>query len=260
MGIRISEMEEAASFGEEDLIPIVKNGSNKKALGSKIKDFIAGFFVAKDDNSRLITSLGTVFTDCNAVFDAGMYYNSSMANVSNAPAGTTSANNAAQLVVTKRANVSRVFQTLYVYIAAGSGNKMNIYTRAQKNATEFADWVCLCNADGSNIDAAAFRSAIGVGDLELIETYNNDSSSSFTASSDYRGQTSVYLLVGAFPYSATGRRICLSLFNMVGNTTTVNFINLGNTTISNATFDTSTGKITFTFSNSNIHVSIYRLR
>lgn len=51
MGIRISEMEEAASFGEEDLIPIVKNGSNKKALGSKIKDFIAGFFVSKSGDT-----------------------------------------------------------------------------------------------------------------------------------------------------------------------------------------------------------------
>ena len=51
MGIRISEMEEAASFGEEDLIPIVSNGSNKKALGSKIKDFIAGFFVSKSGDT-----------------------------------------------------------------------------------------------------------------------------------------------------------------------------------------------------------------
>lgn len=51
MGIRISEMEEAASFGEDDLIPIVKNGSNKKALGSKIKDFIAGFFVSKSGDT-----------------------------------------------------------------------------------------------------------------------------------------------------------------------------------------------------------------
>ena len=160
MGIRISEMEEAASFGEEDLIPIVKNGSNKKALGSKIKDFIAGFFVAKDDNSRLITSLGQTFTDCDAVMTAGMYYNN-LANVTNAPAGTMVSANSGQLIVTQRASDVRVFQTLYVYV--GNGNKTEIYVRAQKNATSFADWTQLAKTDGSNIsDAAAFRSAIGI--------------------------------------------------------------------------------------------------
>lgn len=61
MGIRISEMEEAASFGEEDLIPIVSNGTNKKALGSKIKDFIKGGFTASravitDANGNISTS------------------------------------------------------------------------------------------------------------------------------------------------------------------------------------------------------------
>ena len=47
MGIRISEMEEATTFGADDYVPIVTNGTNKKALGSKIKDFIAGFFATK---------------------------------------------------------------------------------------------------------------------------------------------------------------------------------------------------------------------
>ena len=47
MGIRISEMEEATTFGADDYVPIVTSGTNKKALGQKIKDFIAGFFVSK---------------------------------------------------------------------------------------------------------------------------------------------------------------------------------------------------------------------
>lgn len=47
MGIRISEMEEATTFGADDYVPIVTNGTNKKALGAKIKDFIAGFFATK---------------------------------------------------------------------------------------------------------------------------------------------------------------------------------------------------------------------
>lgn len=47
MGIRISEMEEATTFGADDYVPIVTNGTNKKALGQKIKDFIAGFFATK---------------------------------------------------------------------------------------------------------------------------------------------------------------------------------------------------------------------
>lgn len=51
MGIRISEMEEAASFGADDYVPIVSNGTNKKALGQKIKDFIAGFFVSKSGDT-----------------------------------------------------------------------------------------------------------------------------------------------------------------------------------------------------------------
>lgn len=47
MGIRISEMEEATTFGADDYVPIVTSGTNKKALGAKIKDFIAGFFATK---------------------------------------------------------------------------------------------------------------------------------------------------------------------------------------------------------------------
>ena len=51
MGIRISEMEEATTFGADDYVPIVTNGTNKKALGAKIKDFIAGFFVSKSGDT-----------------------------------------------------------------------------------------------------------------------------------------------------------------------------------------------------------------
>lgn len=51
MGIRISEMEEATTFGADDYVPIVTNGTNKKALGQKIKDFIAGFFVNKSGDT-----------------------------------------------------------------------------------------------------------------------------------------------------------------------------------------------------------------
>lgn len=47
MGIRISEMEEATTFGADDYVPIVSNGTNKKALGTKIKDFMANYFVKK---------------------------------------------------------------------------------------------------------------------------------------------------------------------------------------------------------------------
>lgn len=51
MGIRISEMEEATTFGADDYVPIVTNGTNKKALGAKIKEFIAGFFVSKSGDT-----------------------------------------------------------------------------------------------------------------------------------------------------------------------------------------------------------------
>lgn len=51
MGIRISEMEEATTFGADDYVPIVTNGTNKKALGAKIKNFIAGFFVNKSGDT-----------------------------------------------------------------------------------------------------------------------------------------------------------------------------------------------------------------
>ena len=46
MGIRISEMEEATTFGADDYVPIVTGGTNKKAIGQKIKDFIKGGFTA----------------------------------------------------------------------------------------------------------------------------------------------------------------------------------------------------------------------
>ena len=63
MGIRISEMEEATTFGADDYVPIVTNGTNKKALGQKIKDFIAGFFATKNgdnitDDSAFRTAIG----------------------------------------------------------------------------------------------------------------------------------------------------------------------------------------------------------
>ena len=149
MGIRISEMEEATTFGADDYVPIVKNGTNKKALGQKIKDFIAGFFVAKDDNSRLITSLGQTFTDCNAVMTSGMY-SANMGAVSNAPAGTMVSSNGGQLIVTQRASDVRVFQTLFVYV--GNGSKTEIYVRAQNNATSFSDWRHITAADGISFD------------------------------------------------------------------------------------------------------------
>jgi hypothetical protein len=44
-------MEEATTFGADDYVPIVTNGTNKKALGQKIKDFIAGFFVNKSGDT-----------------------------------------------------------------------------------------------------------------------------------------------------------------------------------------------------------------
>lgn len=149
MGIRISEMEEATTFGADDYVPIVTNGTNKKALGQKIKDFIAGFFVAKDDNSRLITSLGQTFTDCNAVMTSGMY-SANMGTVSNAPAGTMVSSNGGQLIVTQRASDVRVFQTLFVYV--GNGSKTEIYVRAQNNATSFSDWRHITAADGISFD------------------------------------------------------------------------------------------------------------
>ncbi len=40
MGIRISEMEEATTFGANDVVPIVSSGSNKKITGTKIKNFV----------------------------------------------------------------------------------------------------------------------------------------------------------------------------------------------------------------------------
>lgn len=149
MGIRISEMEEATTFGADDYVPIVTNGTNKKALGQKIKDFIAGFFVAKDDNSRLITSLGQTFTDCNTVMTSGMY-SANMGTVSNAPAGTMISSNGGQLIVTQRASDVRVFQTLFVYV--GNGSKTEIYVRAQDNATSFSDWRHITEADGISFD------------------------------------------------------------------------------------------------------------
>lgn len=88
-------------------------------------------------SGNTFTQLGETFTDCNAVFDVGMY-NANMGTVSNAPTGTMVSSNGGQLIVIHRASDVRVFQILFVYV--GNGNRTEIYARAQKNATSFADW------------------------------------------------------------------------------------------------------------------------
>lgn len=75
MGIRISEMEEATTFGADDYVPIVTNGTNKKALGAKIKDFIAGFFVSKSGDTMTgdlninVTNAKTKYINPNMTLD-----------------------------------------------------------------------------------------------------------------------------------------------------------------------------------------------
>ena len=83
MGIRISEMEEATNLGEDDVFPIVKNGSNKKSAISKIKDFISGFFVSKSGDT--MTGDLTV----NNASDASFYLSKS----ENVTLNTTANNN-----------------------------------------------------------------------------------------------------------------------------------------------------------------------
>lgn len=176
MGIRISEMEEAASFGEEDLIPIVKDGSNKKALGSKIKDFIAGFFVSKSGD----TMTGALQIDGSRA----LMSKDDRLNETSRP----TANRYNALLTLKDTNDNAINIVQGVQTTDGT---ISLLIGAQRHIGSTTKYNTLrCNLDESGnasyavTDAAAFRSAI---ELNIIRT----TSVSGTTSSNGNATTSL---------------------------------------------------------------------
>lgn len=164
MGIRISEMEEATTFGADDYVPIVTNGTNKKALGQKIKDFIAGFFVSKSGDT--MTGDLTVENTSNA-----SYFISKSNNVT---LNTSTTNNVtAQQVRGVRCYDSNNARFGVLQAIANTDGSIQFRTSARNMLTNgnFAEnYIDLTmKKDGTReytvADAAAFRKAIGLDTL-----------------------------------------------------------------------------------------------
>ena len=157
MGIRISEMEEATTFGADDYVPIVTNGTNKKALGSKIKDFIAGFFVNKSGD----TMTGDLNINSNNA--RTKYINPNMTLDTSANNGLSSDSSYGAYFTDKNGNaVGDVSMTT----RSTGQNYAQLMARNKKtDGTSVANHIdVIANKDGSSSynvsNPAAFRSAI----------------------------------------------------------------------------------------------------
>ena len=192
MGIRISEMEEATTFGADDYVPIVTNGTNKKALGQKIKDFIAGFFVSKSGDTM---SGNLTVEKSNGEF---VSKNPNVTINTTANNGVTSSQiegviikDSANNDVTRFLAFQETNGDVIAQIAAFNKKTDGTATNNYINAT--------VKKDGTRTyavaDPAAFRSALGVS-----PTYNSvkqiqvSSSSSYTVS--FRHQYKSLFLIG----------------------------------------------------------------
>lgn len=162
MGIRISEMEEATTFGADDYVPIVTNGTNKKALGTKIKNFIAGFFVSKSGDTM---SGNLIVEKSNGEF---RLKNPNVTINTTANNGVTSSQTEGVMVkdsanndVTRFIAVQETNGDIIAQIAAFNKKTDGTATNNYINAT--------VKKDGTRTytvaDPEAFRSAIGLGDI-----------------------------------------------------------------------------------------------
>ena len=175
MGIRISEMEEATTFGADDYVPIVTNGTNKKALGQKIKDFIAGFFVSKSGD----TMTGDLNINSNNA--RTKYINPNMTLDTSSNNGLSSDSSYGAYFTDKNGNaVGDVSMTT----RSTGRNYAQLMARNKKtDGTAVTNYIdVIADKDGSSSyfisNPAAFRSAIGFKSTLLFGTtgdtiYNN---------------------------------------------------------------------------------------
>ena len=164
MGIRISEMEEATTFGADDYVPIVTNGTNKKALGQKIKDFIAGFFVSKSGD----TMTGDLNINSNNA--RTKYINPNMTLDTSANNGLSSDSSYGAYFTDKNGNaVGDVSMTT----RSTGRNYAQLMARNKKtDGTSVANYIdVIADKDGSTSyyvsDPASFRAALGLKELKV---------------------------------------------------------------------------------------------
>ena len=206
MGIRISEMDEATSFGEDDLVPIVKNGANKKALGSKIKDFIAGFFVSKSGD--------TMTGDLNTTASFANKYNG--VEVDNSSTNHVSSNTQLTSVEFKDKN-DFVYSGLNTTLS--SNGLIETWLNVKNKKTDGSvvnNYIDLLVAKDGTMSydvaaPAAFRSAIGIGSyvaqaLSQYVTCNDNTYTTIMSGISLAKGTWVICVGVGWAYSGTGSR------------------------------------------------------
>lgn len=167
MGIRISEMEEATTFGADDYVPIVTNGTNKKALGAKIKNFIAGFFVSKSGD----TMSGDLSINSNNA--RTKYINPNMTLDTSANNGLASDSSYGAYFTDKNGNA---VGDVSVTTRSTGRNYAQLMARNKKtDGTSVANYIdVIADKDGSSSyyvsDPAAFRKCISVNNI-IIESF-----------------------------------------------------------------------------------------
>lgn len=225
MGIRISEMEEATTFGADDYVPIVTNGTNKKALGQKIKDFIAGFFVSKSGDTM---SGNLTVEKSNGEF---RLKNPNVTINTTANNGVTSSQTEGVMVkdsanndVTRFIAVQETNGDVIAQIAAFNKKTDGTATNNYINAT--------IKKDGTRsyaiADPAAFRNAINVKEIKSIN---------FTGTTDAAGNLLIPTITvsNATPLVAITSNGYVAGFIFSGNNYYVKLIKNGMTELTNTT-------------------------
>ena len=242
MGIRISEMEEATTFGADDYVPIVTSGTNKKALGQKIKDFIAGFFVSKSGDTmtgdltveksngefRLKNPNVTINTTAN---------NGVTASQTEGVMVKDSANNEIARFITTQETNGDVIAQMAVFNKKTDGTSTNNYINVaiKKDGTR-----TYSIADGS-----AFRENLGLTSCySAIKTFSITSSSSYTIT--FRNMYKSMILLG---FAQGIGNVILSISSTGTSIDSVkNLVNLSTFSNSALTFTASTSSITISSS------------
>ena len=224
MGIRISEMEEATTFGADDYVPIVTNGANKKALGQKIKDFIAGFFVSKSGD--------TMSDDLTIEKRSGNFY----LKTPNMTVDTSANNGLSQ---SSWCNFASTDSNGYMYAWAESGatttgsNSINIGCRNKDtNGNEITNSIQLHVYKNGTTQVSIdhkeeFRKGLGANGI-VYEWYNKSNLGTLVSNTDYTVTFDVsktgYTPIGIVQFRLQGSYSTwfhASQWNISGNTATV---------------------------------------
>lgn len=193
MGIRISEMEEATTFGADDYVPIVTNGTNKKALGQKIKDFIAGFFVSKSGDTMsgdlTVEKSNGDFVSKNPNVTINTSENNGVTSLQTEGFMIKdSANNNITRFISVQYTTGDVTAQISAFNKKTDGTAINNYI----NATAKKDGTCTYTV----ADPAAFRSAVGAAAQTQIGSGSLKISEHYTATTSPYGSINISSVIG----------------------------------------------------------------